>query len=73
MDEIITAKSGARVRVTNTDAEGRFAMADIIHHLKEKYSNSPNVKIFSIATLTGHARNTGGYGYSVICNFHILG
>lgn len=27
-DEIITARSGARVRVGNTDAEGRMAMAD---------------------------------------------
>lgn len=64
-DEVITAKCGARVRVTNTDAEGRFVMADIIHHLKEKYKDSPNVKIFSIATLTGHARSMSGVGYSV--------
>lgn len=27
-DEVVTARSGARVRVGNTDAEGRMAMAD---------------------------------------------
>lgn len=65
MDEVITAKSGARVRITNTDQEGRMIMADIIHHLKEKYSDSPSVKIFSIATLTSHAVATAGFAYSV--------
>lgn len=29
-DEVITARSGARVRVINTDAEGRMIMADIL-------------------------------------------
>ncbi len=29
-DEVITARSGARVRVGNTDAEGRMAMADAL-------------------------------------------
>ena len=35
-DEIITSRKGARVRVGNTDAEGRMAMADVLCHLKEK-------------------------------------
>jgi leucyl aminopeptidase len=29
-DEVITARSGKRVRVGNTDAEGRMIMADVL-------------------------------------------
>lgn len=29
-DEVITARSKARVRVNNTDAEGRMVMADVL-------------------------------------------
>jgi leucyl aminopeptidase len=29
-DEIITSRAGIRVRVGNTDAEGRMAMADVL-------------------------------------------
>ena len=35
-DEIITARSGVRIRVGNTDAEGRMAMVDVLCHAKEK-------------------------------------
>ena len=35
-DEIVTAASGVRIRVINTDAEGRFAMADPLFHMKEE-------------------------------------
>lgn len=35
-DEIIVSRKGRRVRVCNTDAEGRMAMADVLCHLKEK-------------------------------------
>lgn len=35
-DEIITSRAGVRVRVGNTDAEGRMAMADVLCHLKEQ-------------------------------------
>lgn len=64
-DEVITARSGARVRVNNTDAEGRFVMADILYHVKEMAMGSVNPHIFTIATLTGHAVRTAGEGYSV--------
>ena len=64
-DEVITAKSGARVRVNNTDAEGRMVMADILYHAKERACNTINPYLFTIATLTGHAKNTVGTGYSV--------
>ena len=35
-DEIITAASGVRIRVNNTDAEGRFAMGDCLYYMKEE-------------------------------------
>ena len=35
-DEIITSRAGVRIRVGNTDAEGRMAMADVLCLMKEK-------------------------------------
>ncbi|XP_011703642.1 PREDICTED: putative aminopeptidase W07G4.4 isoform X2 [Wasmannia auropunctata] len=64
-DEVITAKSGARVRVGNTDAEGRMAMADALYYLKEMALCSVNPHLFTIATLTGHAALTAGSGYAI--------
>lgn len=64
-DEVITAKSGARVRVGNTDAEGQLAMADALCHIKEMALCSVNPHIFTVATLTNHAVLTAGRGYSV--------
>ncbi|XP_018054500.1 PREDICTED: putative aminopeptidase W07G4.4 [Atta colombica] len=64
-DEVITAKSGARIRVGNTDAEGRMAMADALFYLKEMALCSVNPHLFTIATLTGHAVLTAGLGYSI--------
>ena len=37
-DEIITAASGVRIRVNNTDAEGRFAMGDCLFYMKQEVS-----------------------------------
>ncbi|THD18778.1 putative aminopeptidase W07G4.4 [Fasciola hepatica] len=37
-DEIITSRAGVRVRVTNTDAEGRMVMTDLLCEAKEKVS-----------------------------------
>ena len=34
-DEIITSRAGVRVRVGNTDAEGRMAMADVLCKVPE--------------------------------------
>ena len=39
-DEIITSAAGTRVRVGNTDAEGRMAMADAIHHMKQRVTSA---------------------------------
>ncbi|XP_044168294.1 putative aminopeptidase W07G4.4 [Acropora millepora] len=55
-DEIITSAAGRRVRVGNTDAEGRMAMADSLHYMKEKaLKEKVPAHIVTIATLTGHA------------------
>lgn len=54
-DEIITSRSGVRVRVGNTDAEGRMLLADMLCRLKEQAINEVNPELFSVATLTGHA------------------
>ena len=34
-DEILTSRAGMRVRVGNTDAEGRMVMADVLCKFKE--------------------------------------
>ncbi|KAH8312736.1 hypothetical protein KR044_012597, partial [Drosophila immigrans] len=67
-DEIITSRAGVRVRVGNTDAEGRMCMADALCRMKELVceENIQNAHIFSIATLTGHAFISAGNGQSII-------
>lgn len=68
-DEIITSRAGVRVRVGNTDAEGRMVMADVLCAMKEKALNEVNPQIFTIATLTGHVIRCYGENYtSVIDN-----
>jgi len=54
-DEIITARSGMRLRVGNTDAEGRMAMVDVLCHMREKALKEVNPHLMTFATLTGHA------------------
>lgn len=65
-DEIITSRAGVRVRVGNTDAEGRMVMADVLCRLKERALESVNPQLFTIATLTGHAIRAYGEHYSII-------
>lgn len=61
-DEIITSHAGVRVRIGNTDAEGRLVLADLLSHLREQALNEVTPQLFSIATLTGHAaRSVGPY------------
>ncbi|CAK1553293.1 unnamed protein product [Leptosia nina] len=55
-DELLISKSGKTVRVTNTDAEGRLAMADSVFKCSEIAAKELNPHIYTIATLTGHAR-----------------
>ena len=56
-DEIIMSHAGVRVRVGNTDAEGRMVLSDLLSHMRVEASNAPtgNDHLFSVATLTGHA------------------
>lgn len=56
-DEIIVSRAGSRVRVGNTDAEGRMAMADSLALFKERAvkENLVDPHLYTVATLTGHA------------------
>ena len=36
-DEIITSRAGVRIRVGNTDAEGRMAMVDVLCRYERTY------------------------------------
>ncbi|XP_063236787.1 putative aminopeptidase W07G4.4 [Bacillus rossius redtenbacheri] len=64
-DEIITARSGKRVRVVNTDAEGRMILADVLCHAKEMAVSVTQPHLVTIATLTGHAERSVGKGYTI--------
>ena len=64
-DEIITARSKKRIRIGNTDAEGRMAMCDVLCEVKDAALNEINPQLFTIATLTGHAVQSYGTSYSV--------
>ncbi|MGS0828275.1 M17 family metallopeptidase [Shewanella sp. 0m-8] len=65
-DEIITSHAGKRVRIGNTDAEGRLVLADLLSHLRLKAVNAVKPQMFSVATLTGHVvRCFGGYTAAV--------
>ena len=48
-------RAGVRLRVGNTDAEGRMVMLDVLAHMKEKALTEINPHLFTIATLTGAA------------------
>jgi leucyl aminopeptidase len=56
-DELIVSRAGIRIRVGNTDAEGRMAMVDLLAYLKEQVlaNKWANAQLFTVATLTGHA------------------
>lgn len=58
-DEIITARSGVRVRIGNTDAEGRLVLADLLAALKEG-ADPATATLVSVATLTGHVYRAFG-------------
>ncbi len=59
-DEIITCREGVRVRIGNTDAEGRLAMGDLLSEIKDLAKGEVNPAIFTVATLTGHAARAMG-------------
>lgn len=65
-DEIITSRAGVRIRIGNTDAEGRMVMSDVLCRMKELAKDAVNPHLFTIATLTGHAIRAMGPAYSII-------
>ena len=48
-DEIITSRAGVRLRVVNTDAEGRMAMVDVLAHMKEKALNEVKKSLMKVS------------------------
>jgi len=65
-DEIITARSKQRIRIGNTDAEGRMAIVDSLCEAKEMAVNEKNPQLFTFATLTGHVVLCYGESYTGI-------
>lgn len=59
-DEIIKSHAGLRVRIGNTDAEGRLVLADLLSHLRDDALKAVNPTLFTVATLTGHAARAVG-------------
>lgn len=65
-DEIITSHAGCRVRIGNTDAEGRLVLADLLSHLRVDAEKATAPELFTVATLTGHAgRAVGDYNIAL--------
>ncbi|CAF1496203.1 unnamed protein product [Adineta steineri] len=65
-DEILTTRAGIRIRVGNTDAEGRMVMADPLCYLRELAVNEINPHLFTVATLTGHVIRAYGESYTAV-------
>jgi leucyl aminopeptidase len=65
-DEIIPSHAGCRVRIGNTDAEGRLVLADLLSHLRLDAAKAEAPHLLSVATLTGHAgRAVGPYNIAL--------
>lgn len=67
-DEILTSRAGVRIRVGNTDAEGRMVMVDPLCYIKELAVNEVNPYLFTMATLTGHVIRAYGSNYTAACD-----
>jgi len=65
-DELITTRANRRIRIGNTDAEGRMVMVDLLCEAKEMALKSVNPHLFTIATLTGHVIRAFGEHYTGI-------
>ncbi len=65
-DEIVPSHAGCRVRIGNTDAEGRLVLADLLSHLRLDAAKADHPHLLSVATLTGHAgRAVGPYNIAL--------
>ena len=68
-DELMTARSKQRIRIGNTDAEGRMSIVDALCEAKEAALTEINPELCTIATLTEHVVLSYGDQYSaVMCN-----
>jgi len=67
-DEIITGHSGVRVKVIDTDCEGRMVLADCLSHLRCEALNLKNPHIMSMATLTYHVMKSIGPYVAIVPN-----
>jgi leucyl aminopeptidase len=67
-DEVIRSRAGVRVRIGNTDAEGRLVLADLLARGKELSAGAPEPSLLSVATLTGHVYRAHGPYIGVIGN-----
>lgn len=67
-DEIIRARSGVRVRIGNTDAEGRLVIADLLARARELAAGAADPILFSVATLTGHVYRAYGPYTGAVAN-----
>ncbi|XP_021916639.1 putative aminopeptidase W07G4.4 isoform X2 [Zootermopsis nevadensis] len=65
-DEVVVSRKKLRVRICNTDAEGRMIMGDVLCKMRELAEKAVNPHLVTIATLTGHAVLTVGTGYSIV-------
>ncbi|BHF62873.1 metalloexopeptidase activity [Sparganum proliferum] len=56
VDTIVKVKSGKRIRIGNTAADGRMILADLLYHAKEEAlkDKATDKHIFTVATLTTH-------------------
>nr|AGC52719.1 leucyl aminopeptidase [Spirometra erinaceieuropaei] len=59
-DEIPITCGGLRVRIGDTDAEGRMGMSDILYEARAQALKSVNPRIFTLVTLTGSASRAFG-------------
>ena len=67
-DEIIASRAGVRVRIGNTDAEGRLVLADLLARARELAREAPTPLLVSVATLTGHVYRAFGPYVGAIAN-----
>ena len=44
-DELVTSRAGVRIRIGNTDAEGRMVMADVLCQMKEKVVKCMHINV----------------------------
>jgi len=67
-DEIIRSRGGVRVRIGNTDAEGRLVLSDLLARGREILEGVDGASLFSVATLTGHVYRAHGPYTGALCN-----